>query len=464
MVRSYLYLASLLLPTSVALGGCRISYELLERTDGSLGGAGTSDGSGAGSSEGSGGSSSLGGADTGGDGGESGGSTSAGGSGSGSGGAGSGSGGAGGGSGGTSSGGSGGSSGGAMGSGGVSGSGGSGSGGAPAIDYPVTTSVDENDAGATVASPGQTGLSLREALTLANETPGSQTIGLEPDATLVLESVLPLITDAAVLLGEGASLDFSSALSATACIHSQASNVAIRDVEVSGCTGEPIFLADVAATGLELLGSYLHDNGQAATIYGVGSLVVGNRITGSGATGLAAYGPSPQIRDNQILDHQNAGIFLHSAADGALLVGNLVARADVGVSFGSLSGATMWFNTVHACVGFGVSVGQATGVDFRNNIVTGSGTSGVNAADNRFTVITHNLFFENVSGACNSCTPGAPALMSDPEYVEESADDFSLQLTSPAINAGVDVGEDRNGSSAGNFDGSAPDLGCIEVN
>ncbi|HEX5498218.1 MAG TPA: choice-of-anchor Q domain-containing protein, partial [Thermomicrobiales bacterium] len=47
--------------------------------------------------------------------------------------------------------------------------------------FVVTTLADENDAGATVANPGETGLSLREALVLANQDPTSpDTITFDP--------------------------------------------------------------------------------------------------------------------------------------------------------------------------------------------------------------------------------------------------------------------------------------------
>jgi len=468
-------LCALSLLAGAALTGCRLSYELFD-PDGSLGGAGSdgasggsdgsSDGSGAGPAVGSGGTTS-GGSGGAGTGGGSGGNDGAGGDpttgGAGSGGASSG---------GASTGGasSGGASSGGAGSGGSSsggtssgGSGSGGSGGSVPIDYPVTTTADENDPGATPADPGQTGLSLREAINLANVTPGSQTIGLEPSSDLTLGSVLPTITGSIILVGESASLDFSAASSAAACLHSDASEVSIRDVEISGCNGEPVYLADDAATGLELIGSYIHDNGQPVSVYGTESLILGNYIASSGGAGLACYGSSPQIRDNRILDIDTDGIFLHAAASGAVLVGNLVVRADVGISLGSLTGATMWFNTIEASAGTGVSVGQASQIDFRNNIVTGSGTFGLNAADNRFTSITHNLLFQNASGDCNSCTPGAPYLTADPLYVNPGADDYTLSSTSPAVDAGVAVGEDRNGAGAGEYDGLGPDLGFIEV-
>ena len=40
----------------------------------------------------------------------------------------------------------------------------------------VTTDIDENDGGATVANPGGQGLSLREAIALANAAPGADEI------------------------------------------------------------------------------------------------------------------------------------------------------------------------------------------------------------------------------------------------------------------------------------------------
>jgi len=329
----------------------------------------------------------------------------------------------------------------------------------------VTTTADEDDPGATVGSPGQTGLSLREALDLANTTPGSQTIGLETATTYGLDAVLPLITEGMILAGEGASLDFSMAGTATPCINTNASDVTIQDLEISACNGEPIFMSNIASTGLEVLRCYIHDNGEGVTLAGTGTLIQGNRITNSGGTGLSINGPNAQIRDNEIFDSSTYGIYLANAASGFVLVGNLVVRSDVGLQLGvGVSGATLWFNTVEGSSGYGLSVGLASGLDFRNNIVTGGGSWALNATDARFTVITHNLLFGNASGGCNNCTPGAPYLTSDPQYANAGADDYSLGPTSPALNAGVDVGEDRNGASAGNYDGAAPDLGYLEAN
>ena len=76
------------------------------------------------------------------------------------------------------------------------------------ITYTVTTLTDENDAGATVAVPGGTGLSLREAIALANANAGLDTIvfavGLSGGTirltnaagTLIVSDALQIVGDA----------------------------------------------------------------------------------------------------------------------------------------------------------------------------------------------------------------------------------------------------------------------------
>jgi hypothetical protein len=81
-------------------------------------------------------------------------------------------------------------SGGSAGAAGTAGSGGSS--GIPIRDFVVTTGVDENDAGATVAAPGGAGLSLREAINLANGTAGHQVITFASGITVALASALPV--------------------------------------------------------------------------------------------------------------------------------------------------------------------------------------------------------------------------------------------------------------------------------
>jgi hypothetical protein len=50
----------------------------------------------------------------------------------------------------------------------------------------------------------------------------------------------------------------------------------------------------------------------------------------------------------------------------------------------------------------------------------------------------------------------------DPQFGNAPLGDYTLKGTSPAINAGVDAGVDRNGAGALNYNGSAPDMGYRE--
>jgi len=68
--------------------------------------------------------------------------------------------------------------------------------------YVVTTLSDENDAGASVAVPGGAGLSLREAVLLANSSAGADTITFATGpGTIRLTSEL-VVTEALTINGD----------------------------------------------------------------------------------------------------------------------------------------------------------------------------------------------------------------------------------------------------------------------
>src|SRR5262245_10736087 len=71
--------------------------------------------------------------------------------------------------------------------------------------FTVTTLVDENDAGATVGSPGHTGLSLREAIALTNAGTGGDTINFAPNlsGTIRLANGTLSISKAVTIDGDG---------------------------------------------------------------------------------------------------------------------------------------------------------------------------------------------------------------------------------------------------------------------
>jgi hypothetical protein len=55
-------------------------------------------------------------------------------------------------------------------------------------------------------------------------------------------------------------------------------------------------------------------------------------------------------------------------------------------------------------------------------------------------------------------------VFTDPLFTDPGNDDYGLVSTSPAVDAGVDLGIDRNASDPGAFDGSGPDIGHPESN
>lgn len=88
----------------------------------------------------------------------------------------------------------------------------------------------------------------------------------------------------------------------------------------------------------------------------------------------------------------------------------------------------------------------------KNNLVYQSSSPSIKDAFSNLD-IEYNGWFQSSAGALgqDSDTTG-----SNPLFVDEATDDYRLQVLSPAVNAGVDVGTV--------FFESAPDLGAFEYN
>ncbi|MCD4684805.1 MAG: DUF5123 domain-containing protein [Anaerolineae bacterium] len=83
-----------------------------------------------------------------------------------------------------------------------------------------------------------------------------------------------------------------------------------------------------------------------------------------------------------------------------------------------------------------------------NNIIAGASDAILDAGAANVT-LTHNLIFQAGD------VVGTQTLTGDPLFVDPAAGDFRLQTSSPAVDAGLDVGLP--------FDGAAPDLGAFEI-
>lgn len=352
---------------------------------------------------------------------------------------------------------------GAGGSGGSAGTGGSaGSGGSGTVaDLLVTTNADENDAGASAAAPGGTGLSLREALTIANAMVGIQSIGFANGIVVAQSSSLPNITEAVHLLGGVVN---ATAVGNKDCLTIQANATVIDGLELYGCGARAIYLA--ASIGSQITNCNLHDDTKPIEVgpAAVGSVIgPNNTVRNAGSHAVIVSSQDSKVVGNRVLGAGGNAIFLSGTAFNTFIVGNLLVRADSGIGMSSgTSNSFIRFNTIAQNGQDAVLVGAATGVDLRDNILVNNAQYGVSGADNRFTQLSYNLFFGNGLGSCAPCTPGPQSVLTDPLFVNAAADDFTLQAASPARNTGVDVGEDRNGAAAGNFNGAAPDLGFWE--
>jgi hypothetical protein len=426
-------------------------------TAGSSGGGGANGGTDIGGTAGSGGAGgNMGGSGSGGGGTGSGGGGS---SGAGSGGGGSGGGGSGGGGSG------GGGSGGGGSGGGGSGGGGSGGMGGMCCDGPdivVTTGTDENTAGATQANPGGTGLSLREAINLANSTAGVQRIVMQGAIITAETSPMPIIAEGVTIVG--AVVDASGSTNKD-CFNIAAGPTVFDGMDLYGCKGRPIHVT--AGNSIQIMNSHLHNNsGQIAVEAAVGSTsTIGPNNTIEGFTNNCVFiaNTGALVVDNNVFNCGNAAVFLSATAVDTSVVGNLLhlSQNGVGMSMGT-DQAKVWFNTIVQNTAAGIIIGSATNVDMRDNIIANNGSFGATAFAASFAAQDYNLFFGNGNTNCSACTPGVHSVLLDPQFTNAAGGDYTLKGTSPAINAGVDVGQDRNGASAGNYNGTAPDMGYWE--
>jgi len=292
-------------------------------------------------------------------------------------------------------------SGGASGSGGVTG------------DFEVTTWLDEDDMGATVALPLGNGLSLREAIELANSTAGHQTITAGP-GTINLTKQLPFVNETADLIFDGTVLD----------------GAALSNAPLLRMDGPGVLIQGVSLVSASYVGFYLNaDDGI--------------------------------VRDSTVTN--STGQAMHVSGSNVEISGNLIVGS-IGILYSpSSSSSKIWFNTLVQVDGVAaINPGQASGVDLRNNIIVQSTTYAVAGACSKFTFYSNNLFWANVSGINSQCAPGADSPVLDPLFTDAQAGDYSLVSTSPAVDAGVDVGLDRAPGAAENYLGVAPDLGRRE--
>jgi hypothetical protein len=318
----------------------------------------------------------------------------------------------------------------------------------------VNIGIDEDDNGATAAMPGGSGLSLREAMNIANGTTGRQLITFEPGITVAVAFGLPVLSDIADVYGNGTAVDGSALGGNGPCLR-LLGTVRLFDLEVYGCPGAPIAIQ--GGNDSVVSRCYVHDNGTSVQSLNGANNVIGpdNEIARSADAGLYVNSADVTVIGNTI--HGNAGETLRTGG-GAQRInvhGNLLLGGTTSIVMAG-SEATIWHNTVVDAQESGIQIVNASGIDLRNNIFVDLGGYAISGSDADFATQDYNLFFATGGGTCSACTAGPASIELDPLFVDADAGDYRLSASSPAIDAGIDVGLP--------FSGNAPDLGYYESN
>jgi hypothetical protein len=338
-----------------------------------------------------------------------------------------------------------------------------------ASDLVVTTQLDENNFLSSPALPGGTGFSLREAIGFANNQVGPRVIRFSGPMQVRASSLPALTLGGATLFGgHQVVLDFTPAPDGGTCFTLDGADQRMVGLELHSCGGDVLAVRGVRSQVTEV--TFLRgarDGGGVQLMGNETRFGPFNAVSGFSGPGVTLAGNQARVERNRVISC-GEGIQIAQTSQSMLLQNELLQCGGAGVSVTRPApGAQLWHNTL---VGNGEGISFASAgppVSLRNNLVAYSKGRGVSAGGASFSASAPNLFFANAGGDFFTGVPdaGAPAgsLLEDPRFVGLDAGDLSLAPSSPAINAGADLGVDVNGPGPGNFDGTAPDLGSRET-
>jgi hypothetical protein len=279
--------------------------------------------------------------------------------------------------------------------------------------FTVTTLNDENDGGATVAAPGSTGLSLREAIALANASAGADTIQLAAGldgGTIRLASTLA-VTDKLTIDGDNGRLDagFPNILITGDVLGNDKLAGGLTDIAASrtaGTLGDNVQLfaatAGLTLNGLILTGGSAADRGGAvAALKGLTltyTTVSGN-IAGTDGGGIWTGGAGPSEIGNATISGNSAGRGGGIAGDGSLrfvyatVSGNNADDVGGGIAAGS---ATLVNSTVSGNQAVHSSGISASNTTLTNSIVLGNGATNSDEVAGALNLTGSNIVGTNV--------------------------------------------------------------------
>jgi len=307
----------------------------------------------------------------------------------------------------------------------------------PATLLVVTTDVDEDDAGEVAQPPHLgSGLSLREAIGIANQRAGRDCIRFDRPMTISIDpAALPALTDDAGTVIDGGGV------------------VHVTGVPVAPqlATGIDVAAGPSAVLGLRVSNFATGINAGSAD----GVLGPGDNVHGC-ANGVRVAGAGTSIRALRSHDNSEHGIRIEAAITGTDVAQTILHHnGQDGIRANgpdvSVRHATIALNGTGIAGSGDAAISVVNSIFYQN---TGAGVSVENEAS-----IDFCDFFQD---GCNNCFIGGSSITDDPQFTSVVDSDYSLAAGSPAIDKGSDTGLDVNGDAAGLFNDLAPDMGALE--
>jgi hypothetical protein len=343
-------------------------------------------------------------------------------------------------------------------------------------DVLVTTNLDENDLNATPSMPGNTGLSLREAMKYVNGLAMAKVIHFKGPMTITTTALLPSLTaPGASIVGRTGVLVDGNGLGGNqnAVIDLAGANTKLAWVGITNSPGYDVILdaAGTQVTECTLTGG--NQKGHAVLMFAQDEICgPRNDISGfagamNGTSYAVALYSNPKtgkhvVDGNSIHDGWIA--LQDEGYPGLVMQRNTIyANKSHGiVMFANDSATLIRFNTIDGNAGDGIHVpNNVMGADIRDNVISNNGGYGIGSTAGVM-YFEPNGFFNNTSGNVMGAMLGMSSTTTDPLFMNRGMADFRLRRASPCIDKGTDLGLDLNGPLPGNFNGSAPDFGANE--
>jgi hypothetical protein len=220
-------------------------------------------------------------------------------------------------------------------------------------------------------------------------------------------------------------------------------HVIFRNLEIKNWKGNGFL---VGANDVQILNCKIHhqvsvDSNRWYGIYfhhGANGVIEGNEIYNNPGGGIQAY---PGTISNLIIRRNR--IYYNNTMTTSNVGGIIVYRGSgVSISGVQISNNVLYKNSTYGGTSAGIQVNGPAGTKIWNNTLYGNKGWGIIISNNATTdtIVQNNIAFANTSGQISNSgtrTILNANLTTDPRFVNATASDFNLQLSSSAIDKGV---------------------------